>query len=252
MLPLHWGLHLRELRYTHGPRPPLFVPKALLHLGFTLTQLTVGGCVRSCLVGEGFRRRQRGVELDIPSVLEYGVYDSWFLLRLTSLILPEGWMPSEFCVFREGILEDGEFLYDYFDKEMFSLYHSEDIVENFTNPQGLVVLRLMNPSAASSFCEPREPWVFRPPETPGYWKVRLPYETYGDRARHNCFSVLREKGFSHVFDPKDGMLYFSNTVGSRIGLPPSPRHLGIRSVRVLDTDSPWDYGCVGKGSGGPE
>lgn len=267
MLPIQWKSHLEELQRKKGNIFPTYIPTVLVLLDYSVATVTHEwyDWESTKLVGPYEQLRdQLGMERLPYLELEMGVYNSWFLRAYAeqAIDLPKGWRVNTMRrteVAAPGSITHGEI----FDKDMYALYTSDEPVLNYDNPASIVPL----PGLVALAPHEIDPCVddegrTKPclPGGVGYWKIFFWRSNHDDEYKEGWIKLLAESGYSYVFNEKKDKLYFSNTAGSKYGLPPSPRHLGIyASIKPIHDGNCFgfpfrgaaqDYGCETKPLGG--
>jgi hypothetical protein len=238
-----WRQHLKRLKASRsGKPPPLYVPTILACLNFFSSDASVRN---KSHVGARNKVRKRLVHPWVPPLwLEYGVYNTWFLRAFAELSMTPGWVIETYGNHnwaREFVEETVDKAY--FDEEMYSAYASMRIVKN-DFPQTIFLAKELGADDCTDFETTQNGrTVVVLPRSPGYWKVQIAPPTNGIDTRTEWISTLSSAKFSYRFDPRQQVLYFSNTLGSKLGLPPAPAHIGVGLVSTFPHATPELYGC---------
>merc|ERR1712001_773668 len=70
------------------------------------------------------------------------------------------------------------------------------------------------------------------PEWTGYWKVEFEITQICAGLVSLFMRALREEGYSYRFESSRLTLYFANSIGASLGLPPAAQHLDLPKLRL--------------------
>jgi len=81
------------------------------------------------------------------------------------------------------------------------------------------------------------------PEYTGYWKIVFDVCHLFAGLVNLYLDELRVKGYSYRFESSRLTLYFANSIGASLGLPPTPKHLDLPNL-VMNETSPRSLLCT--------
>lgn len=177
----------------------------------------------------------RDVNRDKVMQLNMGIFNLFFLMDWVEYSLGQDVDKMKPLQVNQGKLDVGEkFVLNVpmdRDKEMFGdlyeLYRSNNRAEIPNQAPLWKCSQAKGEEADRYFCSAGgQVWV-NLPDCTGYWKVKFDLRHYLAGMVSLFVWTLKDQGFSYRFESSRMVLYFSNSIGASMGLPPTAEHLGM-------------------------